>query len=276
MRHKFMSKRGKGMIHRKELERIRNVLIDRKNDLENELTTLPEGSLYCAKIKGCWYYYQLLPKQGNRKKEKRLGISNDTDKIFALVRKQYINKALALVEKDIKVLEMAIKHYVDIDEESVMEKFLEKHPELSAGIMHGHQRDEEWAEAYDRQEDFFAEERKHTSLRGEAMLSKNELYIASRLDHYGIPYRYECDIPHPDTDRVPDFTIRRPRDGKIIYWEHLGLTGDDSYMKGNELKFVEYADIEIVPWDNLIVTYDTPDGGIDGKIIEAMIQGWLL
>ena len=181
MRHKFMSKRGKGMIHRKELERIRNVLIDRKNDLENELTTLPEGSLYCAKIKGCWYYYQLLPKQGNRKKEKRLGISNDTDKIFALVRKQYINKALALVEKDIKVLEMAIKHYVDIDEESVMEKFLEKHPELSAGIMHGHQRDEEWAEAYDRQEDFFAEERKRQEQEEEEARSRREQERIKRI-----------------------------------------------------------------------------------------------
>ena len=47
-------------------------------------------------------------------------------------------------------------------------------------------------------------------------------------------------------------------------------------MSGNELKFVEYENSGIVPWENLIVTYDTEDGGIDARIIEGMIIGWLL
>ena len=228
------------------------------------------------KQKKNWYYYQLLPKKGNRKKEKRIGISHDTDLIFALVRKMYITKAITFIDKDIKTVEMAIKHYRDFDEVSVMEEFLIKHPELGEGLHHGHQSDDDWADAYERQKNFYAEDRKHTSAKGVPMLSKNEIYIASRLDHYKIPYRYEASIPHPDVSRIPDFMIRRPRDGKIIYWEHLGLTSDKGYMSGNELKFVEYQDADIVPWDNLIVTYDTPDGGIDAKIIEGMIYGWLL
>lgn len=264
------------MTHRKELERIRNILLERKSALENELRTLPEGTLYCSRRKDWWVYYQLLPKKGNRKKEKRIGISRDTEKIFGLVRKAYIKKALGRIDKDIKVMEMALKHYVDIDEESVMAKFLAKHPELSDGIYHGRQRDEAWADDYERQQDFYAEKRKHTAADGTSMLSKNEMYIAARLEFYGIPYRYEDSVAHPDVDRIPDFKIRRPRDGKIIYWEHLGLTGDDGYMKGNELKLTEYENSDIVPWDNLIITYDTPDGGIDGKIIDAMIHGWLL
>ncbi len=247
-----------------------------KEDFENELRGLPEGSLYCKIQKGRWFYYQLLPKKGNRKKEKRIGISRDLDTVFALVRKMYITKALTLVDKDIKTIETAIKNYQDFDEESVMTTFLKKHPELSQGIIRKQQSDEEWADAFERQRDFYEEDRKHTSIQGESMLSKNEIYIASRLDHYKIPYRYEASVPHPDVSRIPDFTIRRPRDGKIIYWEHLGLTGDMGYMKGNELKFVEYEEAGITPWDNLIVTYDTPDGGLDAKIIEAMIQGWLL
>lgn len=264
------------MIHRLELERVLSTLKESKADLENESATLPEGRLYCNSADGRWFYYQLLPKKGNRKKEKRIGISRDTDKIFALVRKMYISKALALVDKDIKTLEMAIKHYRDFDEVSVMEAFLAKHPELSAGLYHGHQSDEAWADDYERQQDFYESERKHTSAKGVPMLSKNEIYIASRLDHHNIPYRYEDSVPHPDVFRIPDFTIRRPRDGKIIYWEHLGLTSDGGYMRGNELKFVEYENAGIVPWDNLIVTYDAADGGIDAKIIEGMIYGWLL
>ena len=264
------------MIHRKELERLCNVLRERRGTLEKELKSLPDGSLHCLQADGRWYYYQLLPKKGNRKKEKRIGISRDTEKIFGLVRKAYIKKALGRIDKDIKVMEMALKHYADIDEESVMAKFLDKLPELSDGIYHGRQRDEAWADDYERQQDFYAEKRKHTAADGTSKLSKNEMYIAARLEFYGIPYRYEESVAHPDVDRIPDFKIRRPRDGKIIYWEHLGLTGDDGYMKGNELKLTEYENSDIVPWDNLIITYDTPDGGIDGKIIDAMIHGWLL
>lgn len=264
------------MVHRKELERLLSILTQSKYDMENELSGLPEGSLHCVKRGERWFYYQLLPKVGNRKKEKRIGISRDIDTIFALVRKSYLNNALKLVQKDIATIEMAIKHYVDFDEESLMRKFLAKHPELSAGIYHGQQSDKAWAEDYERQKDFYMESLKDTSVRGESMRSKNEVFIASRLDHYGIPYRYESSVPHPDVSRVPDFTIRRPRDGKIIYWEHLGMTGDGGYMERNEVKFIEYENADIVPWDNLIVTYDTADGGIDARIIEAMIEGWLL
>lgn len=264
------------MIYRKELERIHSMLLERKEDLEDELNTLPEGVLFASWREDRWFYYQLLPKKGNRKKEKRIGISRDVDTIFALTRKMYITKALALVEKDIKVLEMALRHYAPFDEETVMAKYLIRHPELRDGIYHGRQSDEFWADAYEKQTAFYAEELRHVSVDGTMMRSKNEVYIASRLDHYGIPYRYECPVAHPDVFRIPDFTIRRPRDGKIIYWEHLGLTGDEDYMSGNESKFVEYQHAGIVPWDNLIVTYDMIDGGIDAKIIEAMIQGWLL
>ena len=264
------------MIHKSELERIKTILLDNKADLEAELTTLPDGVLYCAKRNGKTYYYQLLTKKGNRKKERRNGISKDTEMIFALVRKIYIIKALSRIDKDIKTIEMAIKHYVCFDEESVMSTFLDKYPELAAGLLHGHQSDKDWAQDFEKQQDFYASERKHTSLNGESMLSKNELYIAARLDHHNIPYRYEAAVPHPDVSRLPDFTIRRPRDGKIIYWEHLGKTADGDYMSGNELKFVEYENSGIVPWENLIVTYDTEDGGIDARIIEGMIIGWLL
>ena len=75
---------------------------------------------------------------------------------------------------------------------------------------------------------------------------------------------------------MPDFTIKRPRDGKIIYWEHLGMTADAAYLESNIKKMRQYAEVGITPWDNLIITYDQSDGGIDVKIIDALIRGWLL
>ena len=68
----------------------------------------------------------------------------------------------------------------------------------------------------------------------------------------------------------------READNKIFYWEHLGLVADSGYIDNNLLKLREYEQIGITPWNNLIITYDQGDGGIDVKIIDAMIQGYLL
>ena len=264
------------MQHKYELERIKSVIEETKNDLAKELESLPEGMLEMRMVGGKRFYYQCLPKTGNRKKARNKGITNDIEMIMSLVRKRYVQKALKVIDKDIKALDMAIKHYIPFDAETLMHDYLIKYPELEAGIYHGMQSDEEWAEDFIRQKDFYTEDLNNVSFKGESMRSRGELYIASRLDHHGIPYRYEASIPHPDVSRIPDFTIRRPRDGKIIYWEHLGLTDDRDYMEGNELKFIEYENVDIVPWDNLIITYDMKGGGFDAKIIEAMIEGWLL
>lgn len=138
------------MVHKRELERIHSILLENKRDLEKELRTLPEGNLYCLKRNDRWFYYEVLPKKENRKKEKRIGITSDIDRVFALVRKTYIEKAIGRVDKNVGVLEMAIKHYIASNEKNVMESFLAKHPELSAGIYHGLQSDEGWADDYER------------------------------------------------------------------------------------------------------------------------------
>ena len=264
------------MLYKEELIRIKTRIEETAEDLQKEMEELPDGELSILRRGDRRFFYQLFPKIGNRKKVRRKGITNDTQTIMGLVRKRYITKAVQVIDKDIKVLEMAIKHYQPFDEESLMSDYVTKNPGLEVGIYHGTQSDAVWADNYKRQEDFYSEHLIHTAADGTPMRSRAELYIASRLDHYGIPYRYEAPVGHPDVDRIPDFTIRRPRDGKIIYWEHLGLTGDEGYMQGNELKFIEYENAEIVPWDNLIITYDMKDGRFDAKIIDAMIQGWLL
>ena len=264
------------MIYKEQLERILQELIDRNIDLKDELQYLPEGDLYVIEKNGKPYFYERFPKRGNRKKEHRNGISKQPDIIRALARKRYILEATERITADIKALEKALSDYSPADENTIMESFILKYPEYADGIYGNIQSDEDWANSFERAKDFYEEGKVHTSVRGEGMRSKNEVYIASRLDHYKIPYRYEAKLRHPDAGRVPDFTIKRPRDGKIIYWEHIGRTTDGSYLSGNEVKLVEYNNVGIAPWDNLIITYDQSDGGINAKLIDALIQGWLL
>ncbi len=74
---------------------------------------------------------------------------------------------------------------------------------------------------------------------------------------------------------APDFTIRRS-DGTLFYWEHCGMTGSETYMQRHKVKLSMYESIGIVPWKNLIVTYDDPQGCVRLSVIESEIRNKLL
>ena len=268
--------KGDGMFYKRTPMDIKTQLEEKRSDLIKELSDLPDGQLLIYEKRGKRYYCQMFPKKGNRKKERRIGITKDTDMVFSLVRKRYLKRSLNLIAHDISVIEKALAKFSPINEEAVMAEFIERYPELEAGMYYGLRNTESWADDYTQGEDFFEEDLKSLSSQGEKMRSGGEMYIASRLEHYGIPYRYESPTGIPDISYVPDFTILRPRDRKIIYWEHFGKIDDNEYIKDNIRKVEKYIEYGISPWDNLIMTYNNKRGGYDGKLIDAMIKGWLL
>lgn len=264
------------MIYREQINGILEELRKRKDQIQEELKILPEGYLNIRMKKQKAYYTWQIPAKGKRKKFFRKGISKDSEQIERLVRKRYLEGALERVVKNIEITEAVLQKYRDFDERSVMKEYIEKHPVLKSAVFYGKANSDEWVAKYRKPVDFYEDGLKSTSSSGARMRSKGEIIIASRLDFYEIPYRYEAPIEHPDLKRIPDFTIKRPRDNKIIYWEHLGLINNEGYLKGNIQKLEEYGDIGVTPWSNLILTYDQADGGIDVRIIDGLIQGWLL
>ena len=264
------------MVYKDNLERIHRELIERQADLLLELQQLPEGELMCTYQNGSIRYMQRIPATGNRKKEHRYGVKKKPETLRGLVRKEYVEKALKKIDEDIKAIETAARKYRTIDENSVMEEFVGKYPELADYIYRDAIDVDEWMGRFSRIEEYHKESLKDTAADGTPMRSKNEVYISSRLDHYKLTYRSDCPTGIPGLYRVPDFTILRKRDGKVIYWEHMGMMYDLESRIDNKRKLEEYERAGIVPWENLIVTYDTRDGGIRGELIEAMIKGWLL
>lgn len=264
------------MFYYDEFERIHRELAERIDLLKAELSQLPKGELYCYNSHGTKCYSERFPAKGNNKKERKVGIKKDKDRLYKLVRKEYVTKAIGLLEKDLAALDSLMRRYKPTDENSVMEGFLKKHPELTGGIYYGLMSYDEWADKFETSDGYHPENLKSTSSDGTKKRSLGELIIASKLDHYGIPYRYEAPIDHPDISFVPDFTIIRPRDNKVIYWEHLGNVNDQSYLDYNKHKFDFYERYGIVPWDNLIVSFSQSDYGINEKLIDGLIQGWLI
>lgn len=91
------------------------------------------------------------------------------------------------------------------------------------------------------------EEKRHTTSRGLKVRSKSEVLI---------------------TEMLPD--------GRVFYWEHCGLMSLKEYREHQKWKMEVYEKAGIVPWKNLIVTYDDEDGNINVGIIESEIQNKLI
>lgn len=264
------------MLNLEQLKAVRSDLERKREQLREEMKNLPGGELYIIRRGENNYYCQRFPKKGNRKKEVRRGITRDKALLKGLVRKRYVKEAISVVDADLEVIRGALNYFKPSDEISIMREFMLKHPELMDYVYKDATDYSEWAANYERQKDFYDDDL--TSVAGDRtmMRSRGEIIIAEKLRQNGIPFRYEAALNIPDLSYVPDFTIRRPFDGKIFYWEHFGDVTDVKYMKRNELKLERYEEYGIVPWNNLIITYDFMDGGVNVPLIEGMIHAWLL
>ncbi len=120
----------------------------------------------------------------------------------------------------------------------------------------------------------------HKTSFGLLVRSKGELMLAESFFSAGVEFVYEkALVLHDRHGRpitvYPDFTIYLAN-GKILYWEHKGMFGDDVYFLRDREKMQLYYLNDIYQPKNLIVTCDGPDGGFDSEEVGRIIAGILL
>lgn len=120
------------------------------------------------------------------------------------------------------------------------------------------------------------ETRNIKATQGRFVRSKSEAIIDKLLYSYGIPFRYEQKLVLGNTTIRPDFTIRHPRNGKIYYWEHMGMMDNPDYIANACNKIKLYCRNGIVPSVNLILTYETKESPLDIETIEQMIKEYFV
>ena len=120
------------------------------------------------------------------------------------------------------------------------------------------------------------------------MISKSEVIIANCLNKYKkeIRYAYENKLTLESTGRTikPDFMIEHLGNGKIIYWEHLGMMTREDYREKWEKKKKGYIEDGFVVFTEatgdtdkiLILTEENPNGGIDSQYFEEIIRKYIL
>lgn len=134
-----------------------------------------------------------------------------------------------------------------------------------------------WQEQKYEGKPFEEDDRHIITRRGERVRSKSEKIIADTLFARGIPYRYECPLKLDAYGTVfPDFTALNVRKRKIYFLEHFGMIDDADYLNIAIKKIESYQRSGIYPGDNLLITYETRKKTLDTRLLDGMIDRFLL
>ncbi len=110
----------------------------------------------------------------------------------------------------------------------------------------------------------------HRTSKGLLGRSKGEVLVLEKYDGMEIPYHYDEVIEINGRYCSPDVIFAR-RDLRLIYHEHAGLK-TEAYRQALMDKLQLYASAGIHLGENLILTFDNENGGINLQLVDAMIR----
>lgn len=185
------------------------------------LKALPTGRLSAKKIKGRVYYYHVDEKTG---KQTYIPKSNLTF-IHELKEKRWLQKAIRIMEKNLKAQEQMLKFYQAYDAQTIMDMLPDSYRDEFLEVYENQVNPDlqKWANDTYRKNPYHQDELIHTTSFGLKVHSKGELIIAELLYRLGIPFRYDAPVKVKDKYgnakyRYVDFLIKLPT-GEYILWE---------------------------------------------------------
>lgn len=176
--------------------------------------------------------------------------------IEQLARKTYLQRYLEFHEIGQKELQkFLITHQ---DWLNVRAQLLEDFPFLSDNLAYTDLERELkiWEDAPYKQCPYHPENKKVEGAKGIMMRSKGEGDISYDLLNDREPFHYEQLWNFPEGNFYPDFTIRHPKTGEFILWEHFGMMDKPEYVAEVARKLQIYEANGFCPENNLIVTYE--------------------
>ena len=274
------------------LEQLKHVLAYKKKLQNNEI---PPGHLRIAQIsKTPQYYHYTNPKDFNGKYIP----SSQKKFIKQLAQKDYDTKVIKVIEKEIEATQQYLlktqykanlinnKSY---SQTKLCRLYTKLHPARQQLVTPVTLTDEQYAEQWQRASwqgrSFSDDLPAHTTSKGERVRSKSEVLIADTLYRLKIPYRYEypLEIKRYSVEKYtqsitfhPDFICLNVRTRKEFFWEHFGLMDNLEYAQKAAGKLRLYAENNIIPGQNLIITMETQAEPLVTQFVERLIKTFLL
>ncbi|MBE5913976.1 MAG: hypothetical protein E7274_07920 [Pseudobutyrivibrio ruminis] len=225
---------------------------------------MPEGELKAYNNNGSsrWFYI-------NGDKRVYLSRSNkDIAKKLAM-KKYYLLKKQLLLEKKYKIESQSA---FPCNAQKEFEDFLrnKNYCDLLGELCFN--REGDWENQKYKTNPYYPEQCNVSCLSGHMVRSKSEAFIDMALVQHGIPFRYECELVLGGQAYYPDFTLRIPDTGKIIYWEHFGRMDDADYARNAFNKMKVFYDYGLIPGHNVIYTFETKNNPFTYADAEAELK----
>ena len=253
----------------------------------NELEELPPGRLIKCRNNGKDRYYQYNSTDSKGGKKERKTLKDGDLALRQLARKEYLNRMLTRIEANLRTIESLLIKMQGVNPGEILEAMPRAYKELPQDYFFNKRKDapllhldsetiercarhREWAEEEYEKSGYKTDNLKFLSSTGTKVRSKSELLIVETLDRFGVPFRYEQVISTRRGKLIPDFTFQGCN-GELFFWEHAGMMDDKDYRVAHERKLAQYQSEGIVPWDNLIVTYDVR-GIINFPMIRSVVE----
>ena len=269
------------------MDQIEKMVYEQKKIRDNythELKSYPQGSISCCKNHGKETFYHSYSEDGQRF---RISLNNKPEIMKDLARKEYLSSACNVLDHNIEIIEKASQSLIDYDFDNLkasMPGAYQKIPDefffrrgkiwdcidSVNGAEAAINRHKDWGREPYKMSTYNPSGRKYPTSAGFKVRSKSEQHIVEQLVNYGVPFRYEMVIQFGNLTFAPDLTFRG-RDLDLFYWEHAGMMDDDFYRIRHKRKIEQMEKCEIVPWKNLIITYDV-NGGINVPLIKNIIE----
>ena len=275
------------------LEMLEKRLLELKVHLERakrSAKTTPQGHLRISQKGNSIEYYHITNPEASRGKYIPLSKENLARQ---LAQKDYEEKALKLIEEEIK----ATQHYLKLVGHNKNCTSITKLTELYSKMTPARQAlitpftltdaqyAEQWQSVTWTGHPFSEETPVYTTARGERVRSKSEVLIADALTRHNIPYRYEYPLNLHSAEKAgsktsltfyPDFLCLNKRTRNELYWEHFGLMDSPEYANNATKKLRIYTENKIFPGSNLIITMETQTEPLTSHQLEQIIEGYLL
>ena len=244
------------------------------NSFKSDTAYMPEGSLICRQVNTYLRFYHYI-KEGEEKKQRYLSKKDSSLKV-ALYKKRIAQQIIPQLNSCIKAIDEFLVSFKPYDPSHLFSAFPVPVRELCLNYGKAQYSDFDWSKASYEKNEMYSEGLIYWTAGGLKVRSKSEAIIAGLLEKDKIPFRYEASLKIGDKTYYPDFTILRPRDKRIFYWEHFGMMDDEDYKQSANRKMAVYLENDFFPWDQLITTYESDKCPIDVRNIQSIINAFFI
>lgn len=218
-----------------------------------DTASLPKGSL----IERNGNYYRCVRENG-RQFHVQLTV-RDNDLLIDLRKRRFCKTENKIINRHIQCLKDFLENDVLYDPVAIQHSLPEIYRDfpLNSFLLEGDIEPEVWRTENYVRSNFHPEALCHVTPGGLNVRSKSEAMIASRLEQLNIPFRYEPIIEFNGVIRAPDFEILLEKRRMLIYWEHLGLVENTSYIMSALDKLMLYGENGLTLGKDIFITYET-------------------